>query len=107
MNLGRLAAAGLPGPPGVVVTTAAYRRREQADVAEAIGAAYRALGRGPVAVRSSATAEDMAEASFAGLQATFLNVEGEEAVLEAVRGCWASLFSERAVAYRGARGIDE
>ena len=54
-------------------------------LARAIADAYRRLGGGPVAVRSSATAEDTAEASFAGQQATFLNVEGEEAVVRAVQ----------------------
>ncbi|WP_084957813.1 PEP/pyruvate-binding domain-containing protein [Thermoactinospora rubra] len=61
---------------------------------------------GPVAVRSSATAEDLPYASFAGQQETYLNVVGEEAVLEAVRRCWASLWTDRAVAYRAANGID-
>jgi pyruvate,water dikinase len=53
-----------------------------------------------VAVRSSATAEDLPEASFAGQQATFLNVKGDEALLKAVRDCWASLFTARAIYYR-------
>ena len=76
------------------------------EIAQAIREAYRALGGGPVAVRSSATAEDLPEASFAGQQCTFLNVEGEEAVLEAVRGCWASLFEARAIFYRVQQGFD-
>jgi len=59
-----------------------------------------------VAVRSSATAEDLPEASFAGQQRTFLNVEGEEAVLTAVQGCWASLFEARAIFYRHQQGFD-
>ncbi|MBU1879078.1 MAG: hypothetical protein KJ734_09005, partial [Chloroflexi bacterium] len=59
-----------------------------------------------VAVRSSATAEDLPEASFAGQQDTFLNVEGEPALLDAVRRCWASLWSDRAVAYRRHAGLD-
>lgn len=67
--------------------------------------AYRALGSGPVAVRSSATAEDLPDAAFAGQQDTYLNVIGEEAVIAAVRQCWASLWNERAVAYRRQRGI--
>jgi pyruvate,water dikinase len=54
----------------------------------------------PVAVRSSATAEDLPEAAFAGQQETFLNVVGEHALIEAVRGCWMSLWSERAILYR-------
>ena len=59
----------------------------------------------PVAVRSSATAEDLPFASFAGQQDSFLDVTGADAVVEAVRRCWASLWSERAVAYRSANGI--
>lgn len=61
----------------------------------------------PVAVRSSATAEDLPEASFAGQQDTFLNVVGADALLEAVRGCWASLWTGRAAAYREANGIGQ
>src|SRR3989442_4495690 len=78
-------------------------------VAEAITKAYRALGDGefiPVAVRSSATAEDLPYASFAGQQDTYLNVVGVEAVLDAVRRCWASLWTDRAVSYRANNGID-
>jgi pyruvate, water dikinase len=59
-----------------------------------------------VAVRSSATAEDLPEASFAGQQETFLNVVGEEALLDACRRCYASLFTDRAIAYREAHGFD-
>jgi pyruvate,water dikinase len=79
------------------------------DLAWAIAQAYRELGNGapvPVAVRSSATAEDLPRASFAGQQDTYLNVVGEEAVLEAVRRCWASLWTDRAVSYRANNGID-
>lgn len=107
LNLGRTARAGLPVPPGFVVTTEAYRQREEASVAKAVLAAYRELGGGLVAVRSSATAEDLEGLSFAGQQETFLNVTGETALLEAVRGCQASLFTERAVAYRRAQGIPD
>ncbi|MCL5011791.1 MAG: phosphoenolpyruvate synthase, partial [Candidatus Marsarchaeota archaeon] len=53
-----------------------------------------------VAVRSSATAEDLPEASFAGQQATFVNIKGADALVEAVRKCWASLFEARAIYYR-------
>ena len=60
----------------------------------------------PVAVRSSATAEDLAYASFAGQQDTYLNVVGAEALLDAVRRCWASLWTDRAVSYRSSNGID-
>ncbi len=77
-----------------------------ADVAEAVRAAYTALGPdAPVAVRSSATAEDLPFASFAGQQDTFLNVVGADAVLAAVRQCWASLWTDRAVSYRATHGI--
>lgn len=75
-------------------------------VAAAVTAAYRDLGAGAVAVRSSATAEDLPYASFAGQQDTFLGITGEAAVLDAVRRCWASLWTDRAVAYRDANGID-
>src|SRR5207244_8018392 len=59
-----------------------------------------------VAVRSSATAEDLPSGSFAGQQDTYLNVVGIDAVLDAVRRCWASLWTDRAVAYRAANDID-
>lgn len=75
-------------------------------VAARITAAYRALGDGPVAVRSSATAEDLAGASFAGQQDTYLALTGADAVLDAVRRCWASLWTARAMAYRARQGID-
>lgn len=68
---------------------------------------YRALGPSvPVAVRSSATAEDLATASFAGQQETFLNVIGEEALLQAVCRCWSSLFTSQAIFYRDQHGFD-
>lgn len=127
-NLGRLLRLGLPVPPGFVVTTNAYRavlaapdlaqttpdqRRARLpttplpdDVSAAIRDAYQRLAAPAVAVRSSGTAEDLAAASFAGQHDTFLNVVGLEALLAAVRGCWASLWSERAVAYRRAQGWD-
>jgi len=78
-------------------------------VAAAITAGYAALGDPdlPVAVRSSATSEDSAEASFAGLQDTYLWVRGADAVLAAVRRCWASLYSVESVAYRLRRGLAE
>jgi len=152
-SLARLAAAGLPVPPGFHITTAAYRRfvaehelQEQIlaavsaatpdqpatleeasnqigklfaqsaildDIAEAIRrayadlGAYAGLGEGdvPVAVRSSATAEDLPGASFAGQQETYLNIRGADAVLEAVKKCWASLWTARAIAYRARQGI--
>src|SRR5690606_1527685 len=59
-----------------------------------------------VAVRSSATAEDLPDASFAGQQETFLNVRGEAALLAACRRCFASLFTDRAISYRQTKGFD-
>ncbi|HEX4817930.1 MAG TPA: PEP/pyruvate-binding domain-containing protein [Nonomuraea sp.] len=129
-NLGELTRAGLPVPPGWVLTTEAYRqvaagletagdglaeraRRHLLEapvpghVRDTIVKHYAALGDDvPVAVRSSATAEDLPFASFAGQQETYLNVVGAEAVVEAVRRCWASLWTDRAVAYRESNGID-
>ena len=61
----------------------------------------------PVAVRSSATAEDTESASFAGMNETFLNVRGGDAVVDAVRRCWASLFGARTVFYRAKRGFGQ
>lgn len=81
-------------------------RSMPADLANQIKEAYRKLGGGLVAVRSSATAEDLPEASFAGQQRTFLNVNGEEAVVAAVLGCWSSLFESRAIFYREQHGFD-
>lgn len=138
-SLGELTGAGLPVPPGFVVTAGTYRAfieeagideelfgamdvdpedsaalkeaSERAheliletpfpeEVREEILAAYEELGEDTfVAVRSSATAEDLPDASFAGQQETFLNVQGEK-LLERVKECWASLFSQRAIYYR-------
>ncbi|TMF35630.1 MAG: phosphoenolpyruvate synthase [Chloroflexi bacterium] len=128
-NLGELIAAGFPVPNGFIVTTAAYgvaarsARVDPSDprsavdrlragevpraVATAALDAYRSLGGGKVAVRSSATAEDLPGASFAGQQDTFLNVEGDQSLIDAIRRCWASLWNERAVAYRRERGLDD
>ncbi|GAA0602661.1 phosphoenolpyruvate synthase [Kutzneria viridogrisea] len=131
-NLGVLSRAGLPVPQGFCVTTAAYRQvaetagvRALVDrphlareallgaevpehIAEAVLARYAELGADvPVAVRSSATAEDLPFASFAGQQDTYLNVVGGQAVLDAVRRCWASLWTDRAHAYREANNIDQ
>jgi rifampicin phosphotransferase len=133
-NLGELLRAGFPVPDGFIVTAEAYAAVARAldlsiteplaeDDAAAIRAAfatvtvpqalgravadaYAALGGGPVAVRSSATAEDLPAAAFAGQQDTYLNVAGEAAVLDAVRRCWGSLWTDRAIAYRRRRGID-
>ncbi|MFI6709330.1 PEP/pyruvate-binding domain-containing protein [Nonomuraea sp. NPDC050478] len=119
-NLGELIAGGFPVPAGFVVTTAAYdlvaaghatrAYFEKLEIPEtlrgAILTAYRELGGGPVAVRSSATAEDLPGAAFAGQQDTYLNVVGEDGLIDAVRRCWGSLWSERAVAYRDRLGLD-
>ncbi|MEQ8846664.1 phosphoenolpyruvate synthase [Botrimarina sp.] len=81
-------------------------------IAEAVRETYRELSQRngedevAVAVRSSATAEDLPDASFAGQQETFLNVSGEGDLLDAVRDCYASLFTDRAIAYREEKGFD-
>ncbi|WP_306056662.1 phosphoenolpyruvate synthase [Natronococcus wangiae] len=147
-SLGELTGAGLPVPPGFVVTAGTYRsfienanideelfeavdvdvddssaladaaERAQEliletpfpdDLREEILDAYRQVGddgeEAFVAVRSSATAEDLPDASFAGQQETYLNVT-EEALLDRVRSCWASLFTQRAIYYRQEKGFD-
>lgn len=130
-NLKRLLHLGFPVPPGFVITTEAYRaflaandldepaaelaslpaRIAEAPVPDGLRAAilatYQRLGATAVAVRSSGTAEDLAAASFAGQHDTFLNVSGPEELLTAVRACWTSLWTPRAVAYRRERGWDE
>jgi pyruvate,water dikinase len=144
-SLGELTGAGLPVPPGFVVTAGTYRTfieeagideelfeavdvdaedsaalaagHERAtelimqtevpeSVREEILEAYRSLDEGEafVAVRSSATAEDLPDASFAGQQETFLNVT-EADLIERVKECWASLFSQRAIYYRNQQGF--
>lgn len=81
------------------------------DLAEEIRAAYLQLddgtGDSPVAVRSSATAEDLPGASFAGQQETYLNIRGQAALLDAVKRCWASLWTGRAISYRLKHTIDQ
>lgn len=133
-RLGELARAGLPVPPGFVVAAGAFRaflRANDIDGASpasgsallerllagrwpdelraATESAYGDLRRladdAPVAVRSSATAEDGGDASFAGQHATLLNVRGLAAVLDAVLACWASLHDDAALAYRRARAV--
>lgn len=145
-NLGELTKAGIPVPPGFIVTADTYfqfihanglepligedlatidvhdsrllaeraaeirQRIMDAPMPEAIARdirdAYAELGEGPVAVRSSATAEDLPEASFAGQQSTYLNVVGADNVVKAVQACWASLFEGRAIFYRADAGYD-
>ncbi len=108
VNLGRMIRGGFPVPGGFVVTTEAYR--EAASVSEGLGnsiiSAYRALGSPPVAVRSSATAEDMVGASMAGQYDTFLDITSESDLLDAVRRCWASVDSPRTRTYFAEHGID-
>ncbi|MBK9713565.1 MAG: pyruvate, phosphate dikinase [Kouleothrix sp.] len=152
-NLGELTRAGLPVPPGFVVTTAAYQAVLDASglhariagrlrglaaqdlaavqsasaeiggwiaaapvpgsIQSAISRAYAQLSERvapagaavPVAVRSSATAEDLPSASFAGQQETFLHVRGGAALLEHIRRCWASLWTAQAISYRAGMGF--
>jgi pyruvate,water dikinase len=143
-SLARMAAAGLPVPPGFHVTTAAYQRyvdenhigdkilavaaqavapakHDEAsaqiqlliegstipdEIAAAIRQHYEAFGADtPVAVRSSATAEDLPGMSFAGQLETYLNVRGGDAVIDAVKRCWASLWTGRVIDYRQRQGI--
>jgi rifampicin phosphotransferase len=108
INFAALAAAS---PEDVTRLARDARRRILAspvpsEVVKAIVAGYAALGDSPVAVRSSATAEDLPHASFAGQQDTYLHVVGARAVFHAVRRCWASLWTERAIIYRNTNGID-
>ncbi|WP_433364211.1 rifamycin-inactivating phosphotransferase [Actinoplanes sp. CA-142083] len=118
-NLGELSRVeGVRVPPGFCITTAAFQRVlaeapdreaiEQATIPDDLAAAIKEATEENVAyaVRSSATAEDLPTASFAGQQDTYLNVVGPESVLEHIRKCWASLFTERAVIYRERNGID-
>ncbi len=105
------------GEQSLAETGAAIRERIRGgtvpnEMANAIRAAYHTLSAGydadaiDVAARSSATAEDLPEASFAGQQESFLNVRGDEAVLDACKNCFASLFTDRAVTYREEQGFD-
>ncbi len=113
LSLGLMTQAALPVPPGFCVTTVVHRRlRGQAlghdpHLVDRIRSACQRLGDVPVAVRSSATAEDSAETSFAGQQETILGVRGPEAICSAIERCWASLDSDRARAYRRHQGVDE
>ncbi|WP_341211444.1 phosphoenolpyruvate synthase [uncultured Limimaricola sp.] len=97
---------------GAAIRQAFLDARWPPYIAEEILSAYRTLAqrtgrdRPSVAVRSSATAEDLPDASFAGQQESFLNVTGEEALLDACRHCYASLFTDRAITYRSLKGFD-
>ena len=129
-NLGEMTRAGIPVPPGAVLIAQAYEYFMDAngidvsqtpekirsailagsmpeEVETEILSFYRSMGEAVrVAVRSSATAEDLEDASFAGQQQTCLNVQGEEELLGSIRECYASLWGERAVSYRQATGYD-
>jgi pyruvate,water dikinase len=78
-------------------------------IKDEIRAAYKKMNGGSliVAVRSSATAEDLPDASFAGQQETYLNIKGDVALVEAVQKCWASLYGARAIYYRAKQGFDD
>ncbi|MBI5948968.1 MAG: hypothetical protein HY875_12590 [Chloroflexi bacterium] len=111
LSLARLARAGFPVPPAFVLTTTATAASDASgaippDLRDEVVAAWQALvpGGEPVAVRSSAVAEDSAGASFAGQHETILNVTGEPALFAAIEACAASLHSEAAVAYRARAG---
>ncbi|HUX04450.1 MAG TPA: phosphoenolpyruvate synthase [Acidimicrobiales bacterium] len=147
-NLGELTKAGLPVPPGFVVTAEAYRYAVASagvadalgvavtgvhaqstselaraahtaqdilrglalpsDLSEAVLAAYHRLGASVrVAVRSSGTGEDAGDTSFAGMNATFTNVAGDDAILARLRECWASLYGARVISYRITRALGD
>jgi pyruvate,water dikinase len=107
-NLGELTRRGHPVPRGFVIATDAEAAAPPGRALEAeIEAAYRELGAASVAVRSSATAEDLPTASFAGQHASLMNVRGTESLLRAVECCRRSLFSEAAARYRASRGIGD
>jgi pyruvate, water dikinase len=112
-TLKALAAGSVPlAQAGDRIRGAFLRGTWPAEIAQALGKAYADLGGAlgqsdaAVAVRSSATAEDLPGASFAGQLETFLNIRGEAALLEACRRCFASLFTDRAISYRAAQGLD-
>jgi pyruvate,water dikinase len=104
-GLARMIKAGERVPAGFCVTTTAHRAGVVPETE--LVQAYERLGGGAVAVRSSATAEDLPDASFAGQQDTFLGVAGAGELIDAVRKCWDSLHTERVIAYRRSRQIDE
>jgi len=99
----RVTAAALPAPVAAAITAAYAGLAADAPP----GGATQAGGGPLVAVRSSATMEDSAEASFAGLQGTYLAIRDTRGVLDAVRRCWASLYSDESVAYRRRGGLPE
>lgn len=96
-----IAAARADEPGSAAAIRMAFERAPMpAEVEREIRQAYARLGKAAVAVRSSATAEDLPQAAFAGQQESFLNVNGADALVEAVKQCWASLWTDRAIAYR-------
>ncbi len=103
----------VPDDPALLEGISAKIRAEFAaagmppELKDELCAAYARLGRPAVAVRSSATAEDLPEMSFAGQQDTFLNVAGDEALLKAVVECWSSLWTARAIGYRTRNGVPQ
>ena len=107
-----LAAGNLADPIALESASAAIRERFSsgtlpAELATGLDTAYAEVGRRPVAVRSSATAEDLPGLSFAGQQDTLLNVVGPDALRDAVVRCWSSLWTARAIGYRARNGIDQ
>lgn len=122
LNLGKLTQAGFNVPPGFCVTTDAFNFSVKGlsdqnpeniidltldpNLIELIKIARGILNSTQVAVRSSATAEDLQDASFAGQQDTFLNVKDDE-LIDCIKRCWGSLWSERAINYRKTKGIKD
>lgn len=108
--IGKLPADPSPGQLEAATTRisdAIHGAHTPPGVREELERAYARLGEGEyVAVRSSGTAEDLSDASFAGLHDTYLDVRGPEELVEAVRHCWASMWNPRAAAYRNSQGID-
>ncbi|GAA2405007.1 phosphoenolpyruvate synthase [Actinomadura vinacea] len=104
-GLGEMIKAGERVPDGFCLTAESYRARDLPE--KELIDAYARLGAGRVAVRSSATAEDLPDAAFAGQHDTYLDIEGADRLIEAVRRCWDSLDTDRAVAYRAAAGIGD
>ncbi|MBA2380826.1 MAG: hypothetical protein H0V73_01830, partial [Chloroflexi bacterium] len=105
-TLGRLRAAGFPVPDGFVVSGLAVSGLERPEIRGAVAAALDTLGSGPVAVRSSAAAEDLADASFAGQYESVLGVNGLEDVLAAIGDVLRSAESERVARYRSGKDTD-
>src|SRR4249919_1205402 len=109
-NLGELLAGEIPVPPGFAIAASANREFGSvvpADLREELTSRYAELGEPAVAVRSSALGEDSQEASYAGAAETYLWVRGVDELCEAVLKCWASLNTERAVAYRAHLGATD